>query len=35
MTGNVLQNIEQIEPSLWEAADQLPANCMTYGSTGL
>ena len=26
MTGNALQNIEQIESSLWEAADQLRAN---------
>ncbi len=36
MTGNALQNIEQIESSLWEAADQLRVNCkLTYGSTGL
>ena len=26
MTGNALQNIEQIESALWEAADQLRAN---------
>ncbi|MEA3412582.1 MAG: hypothetical protein U9R74_13735 [Pseudomonadota bacterium] len=26
MTGNAHQNIEQIESSLWEAADQLRAN---------
>ena len=26
MTGNALQNIQQIESSLWEAADQLRAN---------
>lgn len=26
MTGNALQNIEQVESSLWEAADQLRAN---------
>lgn len=26
MTGNALENIEQIESSLWEAADQLRAN---------
>ena len=26
MTGNALHNIEQIEASLWEAADQLRAN---------
>jgi len=26
MTGKVLQNIEQVESSLWEAADQLRAN---------
>ena len=26
MTGNALQNIEQIESSIWEAADQLRAN---------
>jgi len=36
MTGNALQNIEQIEYSLWEAADQLRASCkLTDGSTGL
>ena len=26
MVGNQLQNIEQLEGSLWEAADQLRAN---------
>lgn len=34
MTGNALQNIEQIESSLWDAADQLRANSkLAYVST--
>jgi hypothetical protein len=32
MTGSALQNIEQIESSLWEAADQLRANSKVTSS---